>query len=242
MELSAVIEQITNILYDHATLLSVAGFIVLMTFNGRSRGFMIKLLSLCSIAGTLILEVNIYPRILELIENNETISGFFSELGARLVSGFVSAIASNAAAQYGSVAGSGDELTELLGLAGSPLYDMLGLDVLAEDAAGMIAAVAGRIVCFILVFLVIRLLFRALTMVARGLKRVRLIDWLDTALGGILGFVEGLVYVWLAMFVVSGFPGYFITDLIISQITGSIVLRTIYSSNLIIKLFIGMLL
>lgn len=123
----------------------------------------------------------------------------------------------------------------------SPLYDMLGLDRLADNAGALVGDIAGKVLCFIIVFIAVRIAVRILMAVARGLKRIRVIDWLDSLGGAVLGAAEGIIYIWIFMFIVSAFPGYGFTGFVLEQISGDALLTWIYNSNLILQLFVNML-
>ena len=123
----------------------------------------------------------------------------------------------------------------------SPLYDMLGLDRLADNAGALVGDMAGKVLCFIIVFIAVRIAVRILMAVARGLKRIRVIDWLDSLGGAVLGAAEGIIYIWIFMFIVSAFPGYGFTGFVLEQISGDALLTWIYNSNLILQLFVNML-
>lgn len=123
----------------------------------------------------------------------------------------------------------------------SPLYDMLGLDRLADNAGALVGDIAGKVLCFIIVFIAVRIAVRILMAVARGLKKIRVIDWLDSLGGAVLGAAEGIIYIWIFMFIVSAFPGYSFTGFVLEQISGDALLTWVYNSNLILQLFVNML-
>ncbi len=123
----------------------------------------------------------------------------------------------------------------------SPLYNMLGLDRLADNAGALVGDIAGKVLCFIIVFIAVRIAVRILMAVARGLKRIRVIDWLDSLGGAVLGAAEGIIYIWIFMFIVSAFPGYGFTGFVLEQISGDALLTWVYNSNLILQLFVNML-
>ena len=123
----------------------------------------------------------------------------------------------------------------------SPLYDMLGLDRLADNAGALVGDIAGKVLCFIIVFIAVRIAVRILMAVARGLKKIRVIDWLDSLGGAVFGAAEGIIYIWIFMFIVSAFPGYSFTGFVLEQISGDALLTWVYNSNLILQLFVNML-
>lgn len=228
-------DQILFILKDNAVLICTAVFFILAVSWGYRRGLMIKLLSLCSVLVTLLIVVRVYPMVLEFINNNEAVKTFFSDIGARLVMGAAGAVILKGSAEGAADGGAGALIPD------SPLYDMLGLDRLADNAGTLVGDIAGKVFCFIIVFIAVRIAVRILMAVARGLKRIRAIDWLDSLGGAVLGAAEGIIYIWIFMFIVSAFPGYGFTGFVLEQISGDALLTWIYNSNLILQLFVNML-
>ena len=222
-----IIEEILYILRDNAVLLAVILFIVLMMIWGCRKGLMAKLLSLCSVAATLIIEAKVYPIVLAFIRSNEAINSFFSELGMKILTG----------ALMGATMG----VTKDTDIATGTLYELLGLDELADNAAAAIGDTAVKILCFILIFIVVRLLVKLLSALAGGLKKIHFINWIDGFFGAIFGLAESILYIWLFMFVISAFPTYGFCRTVLAQILRDPLLYAIYNQNLIMQFFVGML-
>ena len=254
-----IIEEILYILRDNAVLLAVILFIVLMMIWGCRKGLMTKLLSLCSVAATLIIEAKVYPIVLAFIRSNEAINSFFSELGMKILTGALMgatmgvtkdtdiAIGTEIPAGGGALdafAGNSTGLGNLdtgTGIINSPLYELLGLDELADNAAAAIGDTAVKILCFILIFIVVRLLVKLLSALAGGLKKIHFINWIDGFFGAIFGLAESILYIWLFMFVISAFPTYGFCRTVLAQILRDPLLYAIYNQNLIMQFFVGML-
>lgn len=245
-----IIEEILYILKENAALLAAVLFIILMVIWGYRKGLMAKLLSLCSVAATLIIEARVYPIVLSFIRSNEAINSFFSELGMKLITGAMAGTAMNETndTEIGSTIGgvisntaAGNADSSAAGIIDSPLYRLLGLDKLADNAAAAIGDTAVKILCFILIFIVVRLLVKLLSMLAGGLKKIHFIKWIDGLFGAVFGFAESIAYIWIFMFVISAFPAYSFCSRLLAQISRDPLLYTIYSQNLITQFFIGML-
>lgn len=200
--------QIELILKENAVLLCTAAFIIIMAYIGRERGFMDRVLSFGSVVVTLVVEIEIFPRIMELLRDNEAVRQFFLDT----VKSFM-------------------HIED--GSAGSPLYDLLGLDVLAENAAELMETLAVKVICFAVLFVLLRLLVRFLALIAKGLKRIRLIDGIDRLLGMLLGLAEGVVLVWIFMLIISALPDVPFCRTVLNQISRSNLLLALYNSNLL---------
>ena len=220
MDINQIAEGVANILRNNAVIIAVCLFILFMTVMGHRKGFMEKLLSFGSVIVTLLIEIRIYPTVLEYIKGNEAINSFFSELSKQILNGaFTGALEETNA----------DEM--------SPLYELLGLDVLADNAADAIGDALLKVLCFIAIFIAVRLLVKLLLVLVKGLRKIHFIRWADELLGAVFGFAEGIIYVWIFMFIVSAFPGQRLCSEILTQISQNAVLKFIYSQNLIMQLF-----
>lgn len=203
------IPELTLIVKDNIVLMCMAAFVIIMMYVGRQRGFMDRVLSLGSVMVTLAAEFMLFPHIMRAIEENEAIGEFFL----------------NTARSFMHI---DPEHTS------SPLYDLLGLDVIAENAADLMETLAVKIICFAIVFVLLRLLVRILSVCADGLKRIHLINSVDRLLGMITGFAEAMVFIWIFMLIVSGLPTFKFCSFVLDQIVHNDILLAVYDQNLLL--------
>ena len=210
------IPVIRDLFLDNVVVIAVAAFLLVMVMLGYRRGLMTRIISLSSVLLTLIAEVKLYPVLLDTVNGSGKWQKFFRDFGSSL-------LFDHTERQY------------------SPLYERIGLDVLAENAGELIGEVAVKVLLFLVLFAVIRLALRAVSLLIQGLRKFSLIRWLDSWLGAALGIVEGLIYVWLAMFLLAGFPNFVYTRMIMDQIMHNRFLFVLYNENLITRLVAGLL-
>lgn len=197
------------IVKDNIVFLSFAAFIIVMVWLGKQRGFIDRVLSLGSVVVTLIVEIKFFPLIMSYLGENEAIKSFC----LNAVHGFMHIDEKSAA---------------------SPLYDILGLDTLAENAADLMETLAAKLVVFVLLFIVLRILVRLLSAFAKGLKKIHLINSIDRLLGMIAGFAEAVILIWIFMLVISGFPNAPFCSFVLNQIQHNELLLTVYNQNLLL--------
>ncbi len=203
---SRYIPEAELIVKDNIVFLCFAAFIIIMVWLGKQRGFIDRILSLGSVIATLIVEIRFFPVFMSYIEQNKAISEFC----LNTVRGLMHIDSKQPS---------------------SPLYDLLGLDTLAENAAGFMETIAAKLIIFVLIFIVLRLLFRIIAALARGLKRISLINSIDELLGMLTGFAEAFIFIWLFMLVISGFPNVPFCSFVLDQIQHNELLLTIYNQN-----------
>ena len=119
--------------------------------------------------------------------------------------------------------------------ASSPLYEILGLNLLADNAAALIENLAAKVICFAVIFILVRLALAVVAVLARGLKKIEIIDQTDKLFGCLLGLAESLIIIWIFMLVVSGLPDAPFCRMILDQIEESPVLNLIYHQNLLLQ-------
>ena len=158
------------IVKDNIVLLGTAAFIIIMLYVGRERGFIDRILSLGSVIVTLGVEIELFPHIMNWIRENEVLREFC----LNTVRGFMKI----------------DEET-----ASSPLYDLLGISTVVDNAAELMETLAAKVIFFVIVFVVLRLLFRVFAVFAKSLKKIRLVNSVDRMLGMVVGGAEAFVFI-----------------------------------------------
>ncbi len=204
-----------SLIMDNIVAIAVALFLLFMLWNGYRKGLMMKIISLGSVFITLLAEIRIYPAACQFLSENTKWQEVFRSLGKSL-------LFDRTSRQY------------------SPLYELIGLDRLAENAGEMAGEVAIKVLLFVVLFALIRLLLKAAAMLIRGLRKIGVIRWADSWLGAVLGLAEGLIYVWLGMFLLAGMPDFVYTRFIMDQIMHSRFLFILYNENLITQFVAGM--
>ncbi|MDO4960497.1 MAG: CvpA family protein [Eubacteriales bacterium] len=211
-----ILPKLAELTSGNTVLICVVGFIFIMMVIGYTRGLMRRILSVGSLILTLAAEAFVFPYVMEYLKTNTVMQ----EMIAGLIRGWMQ---DNSA------------------LAASPLYDILGFDVLAENAAELANIMAVRVLVFILIFIAVRILLFFVSGLITGAKSIKLIDGLDKWLGLAFGFAEGLMIVWIFMIAVSAFPGLSFCNYVLTQITESDILLGIYNNNVILMVMAGML-
>ena len=204
------------IVKDNIVLLGTAAFIIIMLYVGRERGFIDRILSLGSVIVTLGVEIELFPHIMNWIRENEVLREFC----LNTVRGFMKI----------------DEET-----ASSPLYDLLGISTVVDNAAELMETLAAKVIFFVIVFVVLRLLFRVFAVFAKSLKKIRLVNSVDRILGMVVGAAVAFVFIWIFMLVISGLPNVPVCNFMLKQIMHNDILLAIYNNNLLFAFAVKML-
>ena len=211
-----IIPQLKEILLRNSVLIGIILFLLIFIYIGYRRGFFDRVLSLGAVVITLIAEIKVFPFVVQFVQENETVHQIF----LNIVMNFMHVDAENAK---------------------SPLYAILGLNVLADNAADKMGELAAKMICFILIFIAVRLLLRFAALIFRGLKKIYLIDSVDKLFGMVFGFAEGMILIWIFMLVVSGLPNVPVCAYILDQIMESPILMQIYNQNFLLLFIVDIL-
>lgn len=121
------------------------------------------------------------------------------------------------------------------------VYELLGVEAFTEYIgnylANMILNFIGFVVLFIVVYTAIRLLMKALDLMAK----LPILSGLNQIAGALLGGIQGLFYVWLASLVITACSGMAWAMKLIEMIESSRWLSILYHYNLVSKLALGVL-
>ena len=204
------IEGLQPFVAGHIVMIGVCVFTLFMVYTGYHCGFIDRALSLGALVITLMAEIRLFPYISAYIQNTPAIREFFLGIAKSL-------------------------MKAAPGTAPSPLYEILGLNLLADNAARMIEDLAAKIVCFVVIFIIVRLALMVVSFLAGGLKKITIVDQTDKLLGSLFGLAESLIFIWLFMLVVSGLPDVGFCRTILDQIEASPFLSFIYQQNLLLQ-------
>ncbi len=204
------IEGLQPFVMDHIVMIGVVVFTLFMVYTGYHCGFIDRAISLGALVITLIAEIRMFPYVSAYIQNTPAIREFF----LNIVRSLMHTGGKNAS---------------------SPLYEILGLNLLADNAAALIENLAAKVICFAVIFILVRLALAVVAVLARGLKRIEIVDQTDKLFGCLLGLAESLIIIWIFMLVVSGLPDAPFCRMILDQIEESPVLNLIYHQNLLLQ-------
>ena len=108
---------------------------------------------------------------------------------------------------------------------------MLGVDTFARYVSGYVANCMLGIIVFLLIFLAVFLLLRFLVIALDIIERIPVLAGLNQIAGAVLGGVMALVFLWVAMLVVTACGGTAAGAFLLAEIARSPVASFIYRHN-----------
>ena len=123
----------------------------------------------------------------------------------------------------------------------SAFYSMLGLDRLAEATGEYLAEIIINVLCFVILFIMINLLFKVGAHFLNALTGLPILHGTNQLLGAALGFAEGVFYLWIFMLVISFTPASAFSAAVMEQVLSNQFLIWIYQNNFLLHILAGIL-
>lgn len=213
-----VLQTLQNWISGKEVLILVLVLVVGMTLYGHNRGLVRMLVSAASILISLFVVNLLLPFAEAQLQNSAGIQAYTKAWSEKLLS------------------------EQLSTDSASPIYQLLGLDRVAENLGEYLAGFAIRILCFVVLFLIVSFVVKLLAHVLNVMTKIPIICGMNQLGGAFVGCAEGVFYVWLLMLIVTCMPGLAFSQEAIRQIGDNALLTLIYEHNFIIRFFAGMLL
>ena len=118
-------------------------------------------------------------------------------------------------------------------------YDSLKVKSFSEYIAAMLSDMVLSALTFVILFVVITVLIKILLHILNIVTKLPVIHMFNTVGGGIIGFAEGILIIWIACIVVTLFSATSWGQEICKAIAQNEMLSFIYDNNLIQQLIMG---
>ncbi|MDR1766347.1 MAG: CvpA family protein [Lachnospiraceae bacterium] len=222
--------------------LVVAVYLLGVTIYGHYRGVIRLLVGITSLVITILLVWAVIPHISKSVAQNPQIHGFIEKQIKEMVLQDVSAQEvlpggeglNQAPLQQTMINGLQlpDQMKESLWENNTEtVYQSLGVDrfvdYLVDALIMMFLNVTGFILTYIIVYVIVRIVFKSLDLVAK----LPVLSGLNHIAGALLGFVQGMLVLWIFLFVIAVFPETYGKLLLVGQIQRSLWLDFLYRNN-----------
>jgi len=104
-----------------------------------------------------------------------------------------------------------------------------------------IAMVLTNILCFLIIFIIVRLIFVLIISMTRYVVKLPVLKQTDTLLGGAFGFVRGAVFLYILFMLVPIFLTLFPVDKIQTLVDASLLAKIFYNGNLFLGIISPMI-
>jgi len=225
----------------------VAAILLLCVIRGYCKGLVSVIFSVVGIVATLALVSVITPYVSDYLTEH---TQFYSELESQsieTVTGLIEdGMTANAEDEQTVLDNTGWQLPEIaqnqiVENASSALYSLMestGIyEVIGQNVAKMMFRIIVYVLCFIIVYVAIRLAYYMLDAVV-SLPGIRVVN---KGAGAIAGLIKGLLIVWILFLIVSAFSGKEWASTIITSIRQNEITEYLYDNNLLLYAILAFL-
>lgn len=221
-------------------LLVVLAFLVFETWYGLKRGFIKTVFALCSFIVTIVLTVIFSPVITKNLQSSEKVVSYFAEKVRDVMP--IEEIVEKAAEKEKETQ---NKIAEDLPLPESiiemlvdnnekDVYQALGAKSFEDYICNSIACMVISALSFVVTFLIIAIALKMLCTSLDLISKLPVLNEINKFCGMILGFIYGMMIVWLFCIVVTAISSTSIGSSLLQMIGESQFLNFIYTHNLIV--------
>lgn len=224
-------------------LIGVVAFMALCIFNGYRKGFLKIALSMAALVGTIIIVSILNPYVSKFLMDNTGLYEVLHESTSEFVTDIFETQIDTAINTRTDEVFAIDHLTlpkaireKLIEDNNSVVYDALGVSEFEEYISGYLACMILNTISFIGTLLIAGFIVKVVFVMADIIEKVPGIKGMNKFAGMLLGFLQGIVIIWIACLVVTAFGATKTGQQILAMIQGSVLLSFIYNNNCLLLL------
>lgn len=230
--------ETTNLL-----LIGVLIFLALCILNGYRKGFLKIALSMAALVATIVIVAFLNPYVSKFLMENtglyETLHESTTEFVAEIFETQVDIPINTRTDEVFAI----DHLTlpkaireRLIEDNNSVVYDALGVSEFEEYLSGYLACMILNAISFIGTLIIAGFLVKVVFVMADIIEKVPGIKGMNKLAGMLLGFLQGIVIIWIGCLVVTAFGATKTGQEILRMIQDSVILSFIYNNNCLLLL------
>lgn len=230
--------ETTNLL-----LIGVLIFLALCILNGYRKGFLKTALSMAALVATIVIVAFLNPYVSKFLMENtglyETLHESTTEFVTEIFETQVDIPINTRTDEVFAI----DHLTlpkaireRLIEDNNSVVYDALGVSEFEEYLSGYLACMILNAISFIGTLIIAGFLVKVVFVMADIIEKVPGIKGMNKLAGMLLGFLQGIVIIWIGCLVVTAFGATEVGQEILRMIQDSVLLGFIYNNNCLLLL------
>lgn len=224
-------------------LIGVAAFMALCIFNGYRKGFLKIALSMAALVGTIIIVSILNPYVSKFLMDNTGLYEVLHESTSEFVTEIFDTQIDTAISTRTDEVFAIDHLTlpkaireKLIEDNNSVIYDALGVSEFEEYISRYLACMILNAISFIGTLVIAGFMVKVIFVMADIIEKVPGIKGMNKLAGMLLGFLQGIIIIWIGCLVVTAFGATKTGQEILSMIQGSVILSFIYNNNCLLLL------
>jgi len=224
-------------------LILVAIILLVHILNGRRKGLVKTVFSLFSAIVAIVVTATVAPMISKQLQSNETVYAFVEEKVAVSLGNYIEDLEESSVAVQNEViqglplpAAIKDMLVENKN---TEVYQAMAVEGLRDYVIKYVTGVVINAGAFIVVFIVVNIAIRILAVLLDIISKLPVLNTLNKTGGAVVGFLQGMLVIWILCIVLMAFSSTDIAKDIYAQINESKLLTYIYDNNLLLETVIN---
>lgn len=223
-------------------LLIVFGFLIICTWNGYRKGLLKIALSMVAMIATIFVGIWINPYVSKVLKEHTTMYETLQEHSEKILDGVIGEKFKNGITSRTEQISTIENLNlpeaikkVLIENNNSEVYQLLSVDNFEEYISNYLAGVMLNAIAFVGSFLIVGFLIKVIFVMADIVGRIPGIRGLNKLAGGIIGFLQGILIIWILCLIITAFTGTSWGEGILAEIQKSQILSFIYNNNYLMK-------
>ncbi len=223
-------------------LLIVLGLLALCTWNGYRKGFLKIVLSMVAMVATVIIGIWINPYVSQFLKERTTMYETLQKHSERILDEMIGEELKNGITSRTEQMNMIENLNLpesikkiLIENNNNGAYQLLSVDNFEGYISNYLAGVMLNSIAFVGSFLIVGFLIKIVFVMADIVGRIPGIKGLNKMIGGVIGFLQGILILWILCLIVTAFIGTSWGKDIMGEIQKSQILSFIYDHNYLLK-------
>jgi len=188
--MTQIMTEIVTVLKTGWVEIGVAAVMAMMFLYGYRKGLVRMSVNIVSIAASLIATRMLLPTVHSWIDQNPVLRELVAKRVEKIAFG------------EGVAAGTESAASESVNL----FYQLLGLDKLTDYIADRITGMFVSVLTFVLLLIVMAIIIKIGFEILARVAELPVLNFVNRMLGGMLGLVESIIYIWIFLIVISFLP------------------------------------
>lgn len=216
-------------------LMVVVGIIIYYGVQGKRRGFIRTIFSLCSLMIALVLTYTLSPYISKTLHNNDKVYQYISTTVDKVIKAEKEDTVSNQVEYIEGLKLPKSLKKALIENNNKEVYTAFAVKSFGDYVNNYLVYLVINAMSFVITLFLIRILLLIMANGLDVLSKLPLINGLNKSAGLLVGILHGLIVIWVLCIVLTSFSGTAWGMELYSQINMSQILTVIYDNNLLLK-------
>lgn len=214
----------------------VIAILIIYTLRGRRRGFILTVFTMFSTIIAILLTMWISPQVSKVIQNNEKVVTYVNEnISGKLIFDDVGSKTTDEVEYIEDLPLPSLIKNKLVENNTNDVYRAMAVDSFKGYIGHMLTLLIINIAVFLLVCSIVKIVLYIISHILDLISNLPIINGLNRAAGLFVGFLHGIIVVWIGFVILTMFGNSQIGQIFFEQVNESEILSLLYNHNLIMN-------